>query len=371
MPARVLLAVCHSHAARAEMAHGGYTLDGNQRFTQDKRLRQIADYIARSDSAFPNAIILAANSLPADEVGDDQADVEPDAWTVRLDADGLWTVVVPSAARLAAVVDGQHRLFAFTEPAAALHLDMPLICSIYFDLPKPFQAQLFATINSTQKRVDKSLTYELFGYNVAEEAPDTWTPEKLAVFLTRRLNVQDDSPLHGRIIVAPKRGPALDRLSRGIDWQISTAVVVEGLLRLFSANPKRDANRILTSFGQNRLTLSAGPSDRTPLRSYYVNTRDEAIYRTAKNFLEACDELFWKTASRRSFIIKTVGVQALFDVLRIIVPDFLANKNVTTSAFRERLRPAATIDFGSDEFRNASGSGRTAIRRAILERIGA
>jgi hypothetical protein len=44
---------------------------------------------------------------------------------------------------------------------------MQLICSIFFELPKPYQAQLFATINSTQKPVDKSLTYELFGYNSA------------------------------------------------------------------------------------------------------------------------------------------------------------------------------------------------------------
>jgi hypothetical protein len=46
---------------------------------------------------------------------------------------------------------------------------MSLVCSVYFDLPRPFQAQLFATINSTQKRVDRSLTYELFGYNIVEE----------------------------------------------------------------------------------------------------------------------------------------------------------------------------------------------------------
>ena len=46
---------------------------------------------------------------------------------------------------------------------------MELLCAIFVDLPKPFQAQLFATINSTQKPVNKSLTYEMFGYNVDDE----------------------------------------------------------------------------------------------------------------------------------------------------------------------------------------------------------
>jgi hypothetical protein len=60
-------------------------------------------------------------------------------------------------------------------------------------------------LNSTQKRVDKSLTYELFGYNISEEKEEYWTPDKLAVFLTRKLNTEENSPLSGRILIAPTR----------------------------------------------------------------------------------------------------------------------------------------------------------------------
>ena len=119
---------------------------------------------------------------------------------------------------------------------------MPLICSVFLDLPKPFQAQLFATINSTQKAVDRSLTFELFGYNVEDESPDRWTPDKLAVFLTRKLGTESSSPLRGRITVAPKRDVGLEQLAAATDWRVSTAVMVDGILRLISANPKRDAN---------------------------------------------------------------------------------------------------------------------------------
>src|SRR5690606_26453257 len=101
-------------------------------------------------------------------------------WTATEVEGDLCSVTIPSAKKLAAVIDGQHRLFGFVD-AKPERLTMNLLCSVFLDLPKPFQAQLFATINSTQKRVDKSLTYELFGYNIDDEAENLWTPDKLAV----------------------------------------------------------------------------------------------------------------------------------------------------------------------------------------------
>ncbi|WP_082482853.1 DGQHR domain-containing protein [Methylobacterium sp. Leaf123] len=367
IPACVLLEACYSHAAHAEVFGDGYRLEGNQRFTQDKRLSQIADYIARSDTAFPNALILAVDPVDDGEDPEEERQMAPtDGWQIGQDPNGDWTIRIPAKGRMAAVVDGQHRLFAFAKEAAAPHRDMPLLCSIYFDLPKPFQAQLFATINSTQKRVDKSLTYELFGYNVSDEAPESWTPEKLAVFLARRFNVQDNSPLNGRIMVAPKRGPDLDQLTRGVGWHVSTAVVVEGLMRLYSSNPKRDANAILASFTKKRRVLSKGAIDRSPMRSYYLNSDDFSIYNTTLYFLDACQDIFWSRANDRSFITKTVGLQALFDVLRKLVSqrDFAIPKSKVY--FVEILSPAEDLDFSKDEFRSASGSGRSAIRNAIL-----
>ena len=177
-----------------------YTLEGTQRELQQKRLTQIGAYIDRDDAAFPNAIILAANIRPKDglieeDPGADEAlsespgasvdetDAAKDAnrknrrWAIREDKDGRHTLHIPTNAKLAAVIDGQHRLWGFTYAEVLERLDMDLSCAIYMDLPKPFQAQLFATINSNQKRVDKSLTYELFGYNIEDEEPEYWAPD--------------------------------------------------------------------------------------------------------------------------------------------------------------------------------------------------
>jgi len=241
---------------------------------------------------------------------------------------------------------------------------------VFIDLPKPFQAQLFATINSTQKPVDKSLTYELFGYNVAEQPEGYWSPDKLAVFLARKLNAEPDSPLRNKIIVAPLNDFSVGTSSQENPWKVSMATVVEGILRLISSNPKRDTNELLTPRPKERNTLKSAPSTQPALRSAYIESNDNLIYVTVRNFLEAADSVFWKRAKDGSFIIKTVGIQALFDVLRKLAPSALEQKDVSVKSFVGRLSAASDIDFAADNFRNASGSGRSEIRRAIEAKIG-
>ena len=389
LPADLLLQVASSDVMSAAMSPDGvgYVLTGTQRLVQDKRLVQIADYIDRIDSAFPNSIILAANynrefGLDLDELeameeeereaavaAAPAADVSK-SWTVDEKPDGCYQIVIPSADKLAAIIDGQHRLFAFAKANPASRLDMQLICAVFIDLPKAIQAQIFATINSTQKPVDRSLTYELFGYNVSDESEEYWTPDKLAVFLARKLATQPSSPLMGKIAVSPKRDEALVALGAQAAWKVSTAVVVDGILRLFSSNPKRDTNAMRTSRAQPRSVLAQGPKDKAPLRGEFIGVNDALIYAMVENYLKACANLFWLAPAPESFIIKTVGVQALFDILRKIAPEAYAAEDLRVPFFEDRLRPAAAINFADERFRVPSGSGRSIIRRAMEAALG-
>ncbi|MFS2034783.1 DNA phosphorothioation-associated DGQHR protein 1 [Polaromonas sp. CT11-55] len=381
LPARLLLDVAYSDALSAHLRDSGtsYELTGTQRLPQPKRIQPIADYINRADSSFPNSIILAANFRKEDGLIEDEewADDETPTgttthqrWSITDTQDsGSCLLTIPSREKLAAIIDGQHRLFAFTQ-ADSQRLDMNLICSIFLDLPKPFQAQLFATINSTQKPVDKSLTYELFGYNLEEEQEAYWSPDKLAVFLTRKLGTEDGSPLKGRIVIAPKKDAALEKLSETRSWKVSTAVVVEGIMRLFTSNPKKDSSYLLAVERKRRSDISTFRKDKSPLREPYLNSADAVIYQMTLNYLKVCDKIFWEPAKAGSFITKTVGVQALFDILRLHSAKAYSSRNISESHFQDLLLPAGNIDFSSAVFKNASGSGRTAIRRAIEEAIG-
>src|ERR1700727_2934824 len=200
LPAGLLLDTSFSDQLRATRPSGlGYELQGTQRGIILERLRTIGAFIDRFDSAFPNSLILAANFKEEDGTIEHDDAVR---WSITEEDGHEYRLHIPTSRKIAAIIDGQHRLFGFKYSAPA-PLEMQLICSVFLDLPKPFQAQLFATINSTQKPVDKSLTYELFGYNIAEESESYWSPDKLAVFLARKLNMESDSPLNNRIIVAP------------------------------------------------------------------------------------------------------------------------------------------------------------------------
>ena len=367
--ARLLMQVCFSDRLRIKgQSEDSYQLEGNQRELDEKRLRTIAEYVSREDSAFPNTIILAPNS----RYEDGHIEEENGRWTVSADTAGVGHLIyIPSLKRQVAVIDGQHRLrsFDFADPA---RLDMPLVCSVFFDLNKPFQAQLFATINSTQKPVDRSLTFELFGYNISEEAEDSWSPDKLAVFLTRKLNTENGSPLRGRIAIAPEGDLVLGEDTYNGSWHVSMATVVDGIVRLFSSNPKQDANELLKELPpKKRPALEVVRSrDRSPLRQLYIDGNDKVLYSIVSNYLAACKETFWSKAPTGSFIVKTVGLQAQLDVLRLLAPEILTTRKASVAYFLERLKPAAVIDFAGQRFRNASGSGRSEIRKAISNALG-
>jgi len=344
---------------------------------QPKRLQMIAEYINRADAAFPNTIILAANfrredgliegNQPDDEEG--AAASQAKRWTIDPKGDDTFILTIPTRDKLAAVVDGQHRLFAFAQ-AREQRYQMQLICSVFIDLPKPYQAQLFATINSTQKPVDKSLTFELFGYNVQEESEEYWSPDKLAVFLTRRLGLDEKSPLKGRIAIAPIKDSALTELVEKTDWSVSTAVVVEGIMRLVTTNPKRDANDLLEGKRKIRSTLTTGRIDRSPVRQAYLKSQDAVLYAMVLNYLRACQAVFWKHATTKSFITKTVGVQALFDILRkYLAKSAYDQKDISSTRFESALAPAGEVDFSAEPFLKASGSGRSLIRRTIEDKM--
>jgi DNA phosphorothioation-associated DGQHR protein 1 len=377
LPVDLLLRVAGSDRVSATMnfESGGYMLSGTQRAQQEKRFTEIASYINRVDASFPNSIILAANYNT--DLGIDQDEIESIAiedgavpetkiskvWTIESDDKGL-KLIIPTEERLAAIIDGQHRLLAFRRAEMRTH-SMELLCSVFLDLPKALQAQLFATINSTQKPVDRSLTYELFGYNVSDEPEEFWTPDKLAVFLTRKLGTDDESLLKGRITVAPKRDEFLESLTGKGGWRVSTAVVVDGILRLISSNPKRDANAMRKETAQPRSILKTGAKDKSPLREVFISGNDSLIYRMVANYIVACDKVFWSNAGPGSYIVKTVGVQALFDILRKMAPSAIEGKDLRAAYFEEKLQPASGINFADAEFQVPSGSGRSAIRRAI------
>ena len=361
LPADLLREVAFSDLTRVVDAdQSGYRLAGTQRTQREERWREIGKFIDTVEAVFPTSIVLAANYREDGELEDGE-----ERWTIE--RGNTTSLVIPTNKRLASVVDGQHRLWAFDSSRDPSRQSMPLVCSVFLDLPNPFQAYVFATVNFNQKKVDRSLAYELFGFDTEDEPPQAWTPEKTAVFLTRRFNMDADSPLKGRIVVAAQDDEGLTKNENG-DWAVSTATVVDGLLRLFSRSPKNDRSAMFMK-PRNKRSRSELPDDKTPARSLYRDTNDKAIYALASSFLSAANTLLWKKAAETSYIIRTVGVQALFDVMHEMAGDAIQARTLKESFFADRMEKAAAIDFSQDFFQ-ASGKGRVRIKHVLLLAMG-
>ena len=369
IPAVHLLDLCFADRLRAIPRDVGYELEGAQRELVYRRLREIGRYINTREAAFPNSIILAANCRSDNGAIESREDLR---WRIEPAANSeSVSLIIPTDTRLAAIIDGQHRLFGFTR-AEPERQDMPILCSVFLDLPRPFQAYLFATINSTQKAVDRSQTYELFGYNVEKEPEEEWSPDKLAVFLARRLNTDPASPFCNRIRVSAANDLVRSRAQARAEgyWMVSMATVVDGIARLISTSPREDADLLRTGKDADRGSLAAQrPNDRSPLRELYRETRDKVLYVAVLNFFVAAFGAAGSgdgKADGDSFLTKTVGIQALFDVLRELAVSALEQKDFSRTTFSKRLQPLAEIDFSHDGFKQASGQGRSTIRRVIL-----
>jgi len=370
MPAKHLLKVCYTDRLRAIAKGESYHLEGSQRLIREARLKEIGRYISTNEAAFPNSIILAANYSETTGL---EVEDESLKWRIESDSENTESLklIIPSSERMAPVIDGQHRLYGFTH-ASKQRLEMPVLCSVFLDLPRPYQAYLFATVNSTQKAVDRSQTYELFGYNINEEPPEFWAPEKLAVFLARKLNLEKGGPLRNRILVAAANDFAISRAEARAKnrWMVSTATVVDGITRLISTAPRQDADLLRTGRNQKRLKLATERIDsRAPLRELYIHTRDKVLFGAVSNFFRALFLVCEESLSADSYLTKTVGVQALFDTLKSLATAALNKRDFSCEWFADKLQPLSGIDFAHAAFQQASGQGRTQMRRVIFHRL--
>ena len=333
-----------------------YKLIGNQREASIPRTREIGKYIDSVESAFPNSIILGANHTDQGPLPDDSAA----RWVLRF-IENRYFIEIPSEAKAASIIDGQHRLLGF-DHALQERQGMDLLCAVYFDLPQAYQAYLFATININQRKVDKSLAYEQFGYNLDDEQPRAWAPDKLAVYLTRKLNLDPSSPFYEHIKLAPLNADLVMDQSADGPWRVSTACVVEGILSLISAKPPADRDMLHSVEIKNRDRKTL-PSDSSPLRDEFKNCSDELILSITRNYFNKVSQVLWSSATEQSYINKTIGISALFDVLRFILLKY--ERAESDNHIDLMLTAARTIDF-SHTFYQASGRGRVRVKNVLL-----
>lgn len=349
-----LIQVCYSFPA----VYGDEILNGVQRGLNKKRIKDIADYSQTDSALFPNSIILSANILKDGTVP------EKDAWEISAED----KLIVPTNKKIASIVDGQHRIEGLKKALEEGQLDekFSLVCAIYFELTSPQQAEVFATINFNQQKVDKSLAYQLFGYDLDSTESDYWAPDTLAIYFSRLLNKEQSSAFFNKVNFGMKKEFQKVEIDEKeiVQWSISTSTIVEGITRLISTNPTADRYVLhKKKLMRNKRDVLKKNKSQAPLRDEYIKNHDSQLYDLIDGYFNFWNEFAWQNQPT-SFMHKTIGIQALFDVLRELTKIYKLNvQGILEHLKRLDIEKLGLLDV------NFSGIGRGQIRDELKKQL--
>lgn len=169
-------------------------IDAYQRMLKKNRLASLRTYIS-DDGIFPTNIVI---NVQAKWLQFERAKQEGENNTSSLG----WLHIRP-AYRVAWVIDGQHRLFAYAGHPRAAKSVVTVIA--FAGLPASEQARLFVDINAEQRRVKQSLLQELYAELHWDAEEDEVRVRAILSKVVQALDKDPASPFFGRILKADDR----------------------------------------------------------------------------------------------------------------------------------------------------------------------
>ena len=163
-----------------------------QRLIKKKRLREVRSFI-NDGGYFPNSIIISIDTN-GKGLSFDQSSSKVDSTISKI---GI--LHIPKRYRSAYIIDGQHRLYGYSDSLYAATNTIPVVA--FVDLDRTEQIKLFMDINENQKAVPKSLRVTL-NADMLWESPDLGEQRQaLRSKIAQMLGEESTSPLNSRIII--------------------------------------------------------------------------------------------------------------------------------------------------------------------------
>lgn len=163
-----------------------------QRLIKKKRLQEVRSFI-NNGGYFPNSIIISIDTN-GKGLAFDQAATKVDNTISKI---GI--LHIPKRYRSAYIIDGQHRLYGYSDSLYASTNTIPVVA--FVDLARGEQIKLFMDINENQKAVPKSLRVTLNADMLWESNDPSEQRQALRSKIAQMLGEESTSPLHLRVVI--------------------------------------------------------------------------------------------------------------------------------------------------------------------------
>lgn len=163
-----------------------------QRVIKKKRLQDVRGFI-NNGGYFPNSIIISIDTN-GKGLTFDQSATRVDSTISR-----IGVLHIPKKYRSAYIIDGQHRLYGYSDSMYASSNTIPVVA--FVDLERTEQIKLFMDINENQKAVPKSLRVTLNADMLWESTDFGEQRQALRSKIAQMLGEESTSPLHSRVVI--------------------------------------------------------------------------------------------------------------------------------------------------------------------------
>lgn len=276
---------------------GSGEMENYQRLISKSRLTGIRKYINKGGT-FPNSIIVSIDT------DNKPLKFEPAGKDVQGALSRIGTLYLPNRYQSAYVIDGQHRLYGFSDTDHLWDTTVPVIA--FVDLDGHKQMQMFMDINENQKAVPKQLRVVLeasLGWNSLNK-----NEQKSALYskIAQQLGADRMSALNGRVIE--------NESTLQTDIVCVTLSALKSALLATNFVPKYASDNKQKSAG----TFDCGSNDAT-YKALYPFIRDMLNY-----IQEHCPDE-WNKGSAGGLLAMNRGIQACIrlvgDIVDMLVKD--------------------------------------------------
>lgn len=325
---------------------------GIQRPLNKDRVKNIQKYVNTIDATFPTGIIIAVEEECA------EFNEKKGVLTLRNYMDPDEEKERVHYHQIARVLDGQHRIEGLKVFQAG-EFEVNVVIFVGIDIAD--QANIFATVNLAQTRVNPSLAYDLY------ELAKTRSPQKTCHEIVVALDSNADSPFYRRIkrLGVTTEGRTRERLTQ--------ANFVKMLLPYISDDPMTDRHRILK--GERLERINDDESQRLIFRNMFIDEGDLDIAETIWNFFEAVKFRWpngWEASGKGHILARSTGFRGFMRFLR---PAYLyvvsPGEVVPTDKFLKILKAVklSDDDFSVETFKPGT-SGESLLYTTLMHESG-